>query len=252
MRRLFALMGLSLGLAMPVCAAPVLIGGGVEQFVWQEYDSGDNKLVKESGRRMFVTVEADNEVSDRWIYGFRGRIYSGEMACDGQIKTGSCASDTDYDGIALAVNFTGRFIGTDGNYSNLGLRFGISGEAWRRRLAGVGGYSEEYFVASGNLGLAYVPEQGWFGEVGVKYPFSVDEDIDLFDEVSVSPQGAFSPYASVGYNFHQRWAIKGHYDSYRFKTSDTGPLTNNGAFVGNVTQPESSMDQFGITVGFYF
>lgn len=253
MRRLFALIGLSFCVIVPAIATPVYIGGGVEQFVWQEYDSGNSKLVKESGQLMFLTVEVDDQVSDRWTYGFRGRIYSGAVDCEGQLKVGTCAdNDSDYDGASIAADFTGRLIRADGGYSDLGLRFGFAGEAWRRRIPGVSGYSEEYFVVSGNLGLAYVPERGWFGEAGAKYPLSIDEDVKLYDDVSLSPQGAFSLYAGVGYNFNQRWAIKGYYDSYRFKASDPDPLTNGGVLVGNVTQPESTMDRFGVTVGFYF
>jgi len=253
MRRFVPLMGLSLCLTTPAYAStPVFIGGGVERFVWQEYNVNDSKLVKESGQRMFVSVEADNEVSDRWTYGFRGRIYSGTVNCDGQVKSGTCSSDTDYDGAAITADFTGRFIGTDGAYTDLALRFGVTGDVWKRQIAAATSYNEEYFVVSGTLGLAYVPEQGWFGDAGVKYPLLADEDVKLYDKVSVSPQGAFSVYANVGYNFNQRWAIKGYYDSYRFKPSDRDTLTNGGVVVGDIAQPESSMDSYGVTVGFYF
>lgn len=252
MHRLF-LIGLSLSFAVPVYASPVDISGGVEQFVWQEYDDAGDKLVKESGQRKFVSVAVDNEVSDRWIYGFRGRIYSGTVDYDGQLMNGtSYSTDTNYDGVLIDVDFTGRFMGSDGQYSDLGLRFGVDGEAWRRRITGAGGYTEEYAVVSGNLGLAYIPGQGLFGEVGAKYPFSINEDVDLYDDVTLKPKGAFSLFATVGYNFNQRWSVKGHYDSYRFKASDTEPLTDGGVLVGNVYQPESSMDLYGISIGFYF
>lgn len=253
MRRLLALMGLSLAVTAPLCAAPVEIGGGVEQFVWQEYDDGGGKLLKESGPRLFVSLEAQKEVSNRWTYGFRGRLYSGTVEYDGQLMDGTpYTTDTDYDGIAISADFTGRFIGTDGRYSNLGLRLGIGGEAWRRHLLGAAGYTEEYVAVIGKLGLAYLPEQGWFGEAGAKYPFSVNEDVDIYDDVSLSPQGAFSLYASVGYNFNQRWVVKGYYDSYRLKASDPKPLYDAGVLVGDVYQPESRMDVLGVTVGFYF
>jgi len=253
MRRLFALMGLSVTLAAPLHASPVDIGGGVEHFVWQEYDPAGGKLLKESGQRLFVSLGADNEVSDRWIYGFRGRLYSGTVNCNGQLKTGTtCTQDTDYEGISATADFTGRFIGTDGRYSDLALRLGLGGEGWRRRVQGAGSFTEEYTVLFGKLGFAYIPEQGLFGEAGVKYPLSVHEDVKLYDSVSLSPQGAFSPFATVGYNFNQRWSIRGYYDGYRFKSSDPKPLYDGGVFVRDVSQPKTNMDTFGITVGFYF
>ncbi|HEY0719809.1 MAG TPA: hypothetical protein VGE50_01010 [Gammaproteobacteria bacterium] len=254
MHRLLALMGLSLIVTAPLYAAPVQIGGGVEQFDWQEHDGGGNKLLKESGQRLFVGVEAENDVSNRWTYGFRGRVYSGTVDCDGQLKAGSsCASDSDYDGVAITADFTGRFIGSAGDYSDLGLRLGVGGEAWRRHPNDSAiSYTEEYVVTFGKLGLAYIPEQGLFGEAGAKYPFSISEDVKLYDHVTLSPQGAFSLYASVGYNFHQRWVIKGYYDSYRFKASDPKPLYDGGVSVGDVVQPESKMDTFGLNLGFYF
>lgn len=257
MRRLFALMGLFPCLALPAYAAPVDISGGVERFVWQEYGDGGSKLLKESGQRLFVAVEAENEVSDRWTYGFRSRVYSGTVDYDGQSwASASHATESDYDGVAILADFTGRFIGAAGGYSDLGLRFGLGGEAWRRHILsnqGVSGHTEEYVVVFGKLGLAYIPEQGWLGEVGAKYPFAVDVDVDIDDDVSLSPRGAFSFYARIGYNFNQRWSIKGYYDSYRFKASDPEPLSSGGVVVNPaVIQPESAMDTLGISVGFYF
>lgn len=246
MRRVFPLLGLSLYVTAAAAAAPVDISGGIEQFVWQEYDEGGGKLLKESGQRLFIAVEAEKQVSERWIYGFRGRLYSGNVDYDGQTMTGAPHStSTDYDGIAIAADFSGRFIDAAGGYSAMALRFGVGGEAWRRHILpnnGVIGYTEEYVVAFGKAGLAYLPEQGWSAEAGLKYPFSVDEDVDLYN-VSLSPQGAFSFYARAVYNINQRWSIKGAYDSYRFKRSDV---------VNGVVQPESSMDTFGISVGVYF
>lgn len=258
MRRLFALTGLSFCVAGPLFAAPVDISGGVEHYVWQEYDSGGSKLLKESGQRLFVAVEAENQVSNRWTYGFRGRIYSGTVDYDGQSLTSTAHStDSDYDGVAITADFTGRFRGMTEEYSDWGLRFAFGGEAWRRHIRSQGtvsGYTEEYAVAFGKLGLAYIPAQGWQGEVGAKYPFSVEEDVDIYDDVSLSPKGAFSLYGRVGYNFNQRWSVKGYYDSYRFNASDPEPLTNNGVPVGPepIVQPESKMDTFGISAGFYF
>ncbi|HEY0635613.1 MAG TPA: hypothetical protein VGE00_09530 [Gammaproteobacteria bacterium] len=254
MYRQLALMGLSLTVAAPLWASPLEIGGGLEQFVWEEFDDGGTKLIKESGPRAFVSLEKENEVSERWTYGFRGRFYSGTVDCDGQLKAGgSCTSnDTDYDGLAMTADFTGRFLGADGEYSDLGLRLAVGGETWQRSLSGASSYSEEYVVFFGKLGLAYTPEQGLFGEVGAKYPFSVDEDVDLYDDLSLSPQGAMSLYAQVGYNLNQRWVIKGYYDSYRFKASDTEPLINGGTLVGDVKQAESNMDTLGVMLGFYF
>jgi len=252
MRRFFALMGLSFALAPPLNASPVDIGGGVEHFVWQEYDDAGGKLVKESGPRFFVSVEATNEVSERWIYGFRGRLYTGTVNCDGQLKAGECLSlDTDYDGIAITADFTGRFINSEGNYSDLGLRFGIGGEEWRRHILGSNGFTEEYAVLFGKLGLAYIPELGFFGDLGLKYPLSVNEDVKLYDGVSLSPQGDFSLYVTIGYNFNQRWSIKGYYDGYRFKSSDPETLYNAGVPI-SVSQPKSTADQFGVTLGLYF
>ena len=251
MRCLLALIGLSC--AVPAFAAPVDIGGGMEQFVWQEYATGGSKLLKESGQRLFMSVEAENEVSDRWTYGFFGKIYSGTVNYDGQLMSGTpYSTDSDYNGILADIDFTGRFLASNGEYSDLGLRFGLGGDAWRRHILGTNGYTEEYVVVFGKLGLAYMPQEGWFGDVGAKYPFSVNEDVKLYDHVSLSPQGTFSLYATAGYNFNQRWSVKGYYSGYRFKASDSKPLTNGGVLVSDVYQPRSTMDLYGLTVGIYF
>lgn len=256
MRYFLAPLGLGLFLCSfsAVAAAPVDIGGGIEQFSWQELDDAGGKLLKESGQRLYVSVASEEMVSDRWTYAFRGRLYSGTVKCDGAAVGGvSCSgNNADYDGISAIIDFTGRLLSADGQYSDWGLRFGIGGETWRHHLQGSNGYSDTYTVGLGRLGIAYTPPQGWFGEAGAKYPLAVSEKVDLYDGVTLNPQGAFSLYATVGYNFNWRWSVKGYYDSYRFKASDSKALYDAGTYVSDISQPESKMDSLGINLGFFF
>lgn len=262
MRRLAALLGLSFALnAAPAAAGPVDIGVGIERFNWQEFDISGAKMVKESGPRLFVSLESENQVSERWIYGFRGRIYAGTVTYDGQlIGSGTpYSTDSDYSGFSGAVDFTGRFPRANGEFSDWGLRFGLGGDSWNRHLQDgvsggtvVAGYTEKYTALVGRLGVAYVPVQGWFGEAGAKYPFKVREEVNLYDGVTLEPQGAISLFGTIGYNFGQRWSIKGYYDSYRFKASNAKDVTSGGVPAGTVYQPRSDMDLLGITAGFFF
>lgn len=255
MRTLITLLLAALGFAWAAAshAAPVDIGAGVEMFNWQEFDASGSVTLKESGPRLFLHFEADNQVSERWTYGFRSRLYSGSAACSGTLKDGSsCLVDSEYDGLMARVDFTGRFRRSGGDFSDWGLRFGVGGETWRRQYAGAAGYSEDFSVISGRLGVALAPAQGWFGEGGLKYPFAVNEKLTLNDGVSLKPQGAFSLFATVGYNFSQRWSLRGYYDSYRFNASDPEPLTAGGVAVGSVAQARSDNHVAGLAAGFYF
>lgn len=239
--------------ALPLLAATVDVGGGIEQFSWQEYDAAGAKTLKETGNRKYVGFAAENRVDERWTYGLRGRLYSGDMDCSGSTLSGTICSGTsvDYDGFMGIIDFKGRFLNTVGEVSNLALSFGFGAESWRRHTQGFGN-TQHYDVTFGRLGLAYLPEQGLFGEAGTKYPFTANNKLDLNDGVTLTPQGSFSLYALVGYNFSQFWSIKGYYDSYRFKESDPEIMTSAGTIVGTVTSPESRQDQWGINIGLYF
>lgn len=236
-----------------VNASPVEIMTGSELMRWQEQDVAGGRRLEEQGTRYFVALEGENSVSERWTYGFRGRIYSGAVACKGWLKNGTaCQYDSDYDGIAASVDFVGRFRRDDGDYSNWGLLFALGGEEWRHHLTGVNGYSERYSVVLGRLGIAYLPQQGWFGSLGGNYPLVSSERVALFDGVKLSPQGRFSLFARMGYRFNQHWSIHGYYDSYRFSESDAVTLTAAGVPVGVVQQPNSELHRVGIAAGLYF
>jgi hypothetical protein len=253
-QRYLAMGGLLLAPGISPLAAPVDVGGGIEHFAWQEYNDNGGKLLKETGSREFVSLAMENQVDERWIYALRGRLYSGQADCSGVTLSGAACSGSsvDYDGVEGSVDFTGRFLNAAGRLSDWGLRFAIGGESWRRHLLGASGYTQSYEVTFGRLGLTYTPAQGWFGEAGTKYPFSARNKVELRDGVTLTPQGAFSLYATLGYNFSQRWSIRGYYDGYRFKASDPEALTDGGILWSTIVLPESRLDLWGLIVGLYF
>lgn len=233
--------------------------GGVEYFTWREYEHGD-RLLEETGPRYFVGLEGETFMSSGWTYGFRGRVYSGQVDYDGE-TTGALPvikvkSDTDYTGFAIALDFTHPLAGPE-----VAVRFGVGIDYWRRHIldtAIASGAEERYTIPSVTLGLVLHPEaaSGWHAQGGVKMPFATDEEVSSFgpfDRVHLRPEPDFSLYADLGYQFNARWDTALYYDGYRFKKSDTKRLTIGGFDSGYVAwQPESRQDAWGVRVRYWF
>jgi hypothetical protein len=271
----FAGVALSFGVALagtalssPAAAAQgwatrYALTGGAEYFSWREYDGGGSRLLEETGPRYFVGLEAETRMSNGWTYGFRGRVYSGEVDYDGQ-TTGTppvvkVKSDTDYTGLAVALDFTHPLPAPAG--PEVALRFGIGVDHWRRHIldsGGISGVEERYTIPSVTVGLVLHPEvvTGWYAQGGVKIPFATREEVSnfgSFDDFTLNPEPDFSLYADLGYRFNERWDAALYYDGYRFKKSDAERLTVGGADSGyEAWQPESRQDAWGVRVRYWF
>lgn len=260
--RLWLLAGLLL--STPVWAAGDLaIGVGSEYFSWREYDDSGDRLLEESGPRLFMTVDAERRYGD-WVYGFRGRIYSAQVDYDGQLLDGTpYKTDTDYNGLTLEFDFT-HPITFNGDYSASAwaMRLGLGYDTWRRNILGSGGYEEHYTIPYLRLGMLYGRESALQVLAGVKYPFSTEEDVDWsrfgFDDPALSPEPDFSLFATLAYRMAKHWRLSLSYDSYRFKKSDEEVLRVDGVAVTSggspvtVFQPESQQDTFGLGLSYLF
>lgn len=237
------------------------VGVGVERFLWREYDAGGDKLLEEEGPRYFIGIDGERTMPSGWTYGFRGRLYTGEVDYDGQTRSGTpVESDSDYDGIRIALDFA-HPLAADGGASPVSVRFGLGLDWWSRSLqdtASTSGYSEDYRIPYLDLGLTYRWRErlGWYAEGGVKYPFASREEIeDLgpYDAIELEPEGDLSPYLGLGYRFTRRWDLEFVYATYRFDASDKERLTVGGAPSASVAwQPESRQDTAGLHLRYGF
>jgi len=224
---------------------------GSEYFSWREYD-GSSKLLEETGPRYFIGLEAENTQGNDWVYGLRGRLYTGRVDYDGQTMSGTpVTTDTDYSGWSAEFDFTRHFVGTQPSTAvdYWGLKLALGYDMWLRNIRDRGsvyGYEERYDVGYGRLGAVYTTGSGWSMQGGLKLPLFTAEEVGLsrfagLEDITLKPKPDYSLYASVNYRLDGRWSVGGYFDSYRFKSSDTDSL------YGVFYQPKSQQD----TIGFY-
>lgn len=248
-----------------VGAEPVWVGFGSEYFNWREYDGSGTRLLEESGPRYFLGLESENAVSPEWVYGLRGRLYLGRVGYDGQTLATppvAVATDTDYSGWSAELDFTRRFLAeaSDTSGDHWGVRLALGFDSWRRNIrdtATAYGYEERYGIGYGRLGAVYTSARGWSVQGGVKLPLVTGETVGWsrfgYDDPILRPKPDYSLYATASYRFDQHWSVGGYYDSYRFKQSDTEPLTVNGIPSGwSVYQPKSQQDTIGLYLQYRF
>lgn len=245
----------------PAQAEEFQVTFGSEYFSWREYD-GSSKLLEETGQRYFVGLEAENSQANDWVYGLRGRLYTGRVDYDGQTQTGvPHTTDTDYGGWSAEVDFTRNFIRAQTAAADYwGLRLGLGYDSWLRNIrdsGGVYGYKERYDVGYGRLGAVYTATSGWSLQGGLKVPLFTAEDVGLsrfgYDDVTLKPKPDYSLYAAVNYRLDGRWSIGGYFDSYRFRASGVEPVTIGGYPTGDaVYQPKSQQDSIGFYLNYRF
>lgn len=240
----------------PAQAEEYQVTFGSEYFFWREYD-GSSKLLEERGPRFFVGLDAENAQASDWVYGLRGRLYTGRVNYDGQTQAGvPHTTDTDYSGWSAEFDFTRRFISAQPTKADYwGLKLALGYDSWLRNIRDRGsvyGYEERYDVGYGRLGAIYTGGAGWSVQGGLKLPLFTGEYVELtrlgYDDVTLRPKPDYSLYASITYRLDARWSLGGYFDSYRFKSSDIEPETIGGVPTGRgLYQPKSQQD----TIGFY-
>jgi hypothetical protein len=241
-------------LAPPVQASGIDVGGGVEYFVWEEFDDSGRKFLDETGQRYFVDLVGTNPISRDWSIDFGGRVYSATVDYDGETMSGiPVTTDTDYNGYRLELGFT-HFTARrrkleSGEWL---IRFAIGTDRWRRSLQDsrlsdgtpVSGYVERYTTHYATAGANYRREGAWEFGFGAKAPFYTSEEVDIGgSEVTLNPEGQLSLFAGMAFTLAPQWSIAFDYDSYRFAKSDP----EEGYY-----QPESNQDTLGASVHFRF
>lgn len=249
--------------------AGLSVGGGTEYMEWREYDSNNDKLLTESGMRVFAKAQFSHQVASGVGLAYSGKIYSGVVDYDGQYQDGTPAtSETDYNGVSAEVRtllspHSRRGLASE---SRTAVAIGVGVDAWSRNIKGPGGYEEEYLLPYLRLGLEQEPADSsgrWSSRLGILHPFNVQERVRLFDGVDLKPKGKPSLYLFVGYRLNPRWELEFGYEGYRLRESDVSdrPVTLNGEPVDingdgyvpdYVLQPESDLDTFSFAARYRF
>jgi len=246
------------------CAMDFRVSVGSESFSWKEYDNSGSRLLEEDGLRHFVAFDANNSIDNYWDSDFSGRVYSGTVDYDGQTQSGRPVStDTDYDGFQLEAGF--RYYPISQNRVSLnqgrgGIRMAVGVDTWRRKLHDatlpdntvVLGYTEEYTTTYGRLAAYYGGGGRYTLNAGVKYPFVTNESVGLEalglpSDVTLHPQGRFSPYANIELQLNRNWGVQLYYDSYHFAESDAETVGT-----ATVIQPKINQQVIGGKVSFLF
>ena len=232
-------------------------GGGLENYQWQEYVTGNTGNPKESGIRSAVFVNWTQEGEQGPLFAWRAKLYGGTVNYDTFVQC-ACASNgtpvstqTDYSGAVSEGQFFYR--------NNLGTYMldqigGLGLDTWRRRIRNGGGDQiEDYSILFLRLGVRFTKprdEAGLHGELGIKYPVSTRENAHLDNagyttNPMLNPKGAVSAYAEFGYRINARFDVLGYYDSWRFGRSADVTVSDTAGTLWNVWQPKSNMDAFG-------
>lgn len=229
------------------------VGGGLEDYQWKEYPTDIPGTPKESGIRsaLFVNWTQDNDQG--LLLAWRAKLYGGTVNYDTfQISNNAPVSTkTDYSGAASEGQLIYRH--NLGAYK-LDYLGGLGSDAWRRRIRNGGGDQiEDYSILFLRAGIKLAKsrhEAGFHSELGIKYPVSTRENAHLDREgytsnPSVSPKGALSGYAEIGYRINARFDVMGYYDSWRFGRSDNVTAINTTGTTYSIWQPKSNMDALG-------
>lgn len=272
-RFILALSAALFSFVSPAPALEVAIHAGPEYFIWSEHRSGE-KLLEEAGQRLAAGIEL-HSTSTPFPYDFQARVYGGRVHYDGQTWEGDpVETEVDYHGMNAEAGIS-KF-NPMGDGGEVGVRLAVGVDSWRRDLTGPGGYEERYHIYYGRLGIPLALNNGWNGEIGVKYPLSSRETVALGgvavadtdgslwtiqEDPVLRPKGKASFYATLGLFKAGGWDLKFRYDSFRFAESgvasasiaSTDPATGSPIFDEmKVRQPESRQDLYGLQLRYRF
>ncbi len=244
------------------------IDGGVEYFRWQEFDSRGRRLLTEQGPRYVLEAFLGNRLRQGRLplYGIKLRGYAGDVDYDGQDSNGIfTSSDTTYRGWGAELQGGYRFPVTATFSLDALLAAGV--DDWRRDIdnsinangGAVGGFTEDYTVYYGRLGLGALWSAGWadhYLQAGAKRPWSISEDPGALN-ITLSPGEAWSAFVSYEVRFRRlglgRPFVRFYYDSYRFRKSSSERVSLAPPFgSGFVNQPETDLDVLGFGLGYSF
>lgn len=240
---------------------------GVENFRWQEFGDGGDRLLTEQGPRLLLYALVDNRYRDKpgVLYSARLGGFAGNVDYDGQDSNAVFVStNTSYQGWNGELTGGYRSFTGDGGYA-VDLIGSVGADLWRRNLDNsinangqpVSGYREEYRVGYARLGVGLARWHGGgmsYMQLGFKYPFSIDEDVEVSgQDVTLSPGEEWSGFASYKITFDNSNGAPGsnyvmfYYDSYRLDSSPSKSVSS-----GSIRQPTSNMDRFGVMIGYAY
>jgi hypothetical protein len=250
--------------------APVFnteLNAGIEMFRWQEFDDNGSRLLTEFGPRLFFLAEINNADKSRngFVYEATLKGYTGNVDYDGQDSNKIfISSKTMYSGFGLEFNGGYRIM----DEIDMDILAGLGLNLWRREIMDeqnaqgslVSGIIEDYNVQYLTLAIGlpqrFANVDGYL-KVGLKRPFSIDEDVDGFG-VRLSPakktSGLISyklTFAAIENGKSLISSILFYYDSFRFGRSDDKVSVINGIPV-QVHQPKSNQDVVGVAIGHIF
>lgn len=240
-------------------AGEIELSSGIEYFSWREYISSCPETLEERGPRVFIGLEQTNSSYQGWDLGIKGRGYAGLVYYDGfDITCAPLAATTSYFGLSAEAGAI-RWLSNESaenSIPRIGLKMGLGFDTWRRSILASGGYSEDYFIGFGRIGLAAAKGENWSAEVGAKYPFSTNEvayltGVGYSADARLNPKAEYSFFASVKFvpaSGPYTWLF--YYDSYRFKESNSVPISGCPVNPCSVYQPTSHQDTFGVSLTF--
>jgi len=235
------------------------LSSGIEYFSWREYISSCPQTLEERGPRFFVGLDKTNRDYAGWDLGLKGKAYVGLVYYDGfDISCSPLAATTSYLGVTAEADAI-RWLNSESSetsFPQVGIKLGLGFDTWRRTILASGGYSEDYVVGFGRLGLAAARGNAWSAEAGVKYPFTTSEvayltGVGYSSNASLNPKGNYSYFANLRFQppeSQYTWLI--YYDSYRFDASDSVPISACPSTPCSVYQPTSHQDTVGVSLTF--
>ena len=244
------------------------LGAGFESFLWEEYDDGDNRLLTESGPRVFLSgiiSNAFDNTGNNFILEAAVKAYAGKVDYDGQDNNGiSVGSKTRYAGYSLELTGGYRIR----NSLDVDILAGAGVNAWSREISdsqnAVGSpvngileeYTIQYFTLAAGFPLQFSSHEGYL-KIGLRRPFATRERVDRFD-VTLAPHEKNSGMASYKFLFDNHKSVSSplssitiYYEGFRFDNSPAKAAVLNGTPV-QVRQPRSYMDIVGFTIGHTF
>ncbi len=221
---------------------------------WKEFTT--TRDIKESGIMVSLGYRGEKELDNRFLYRPQVEIFGGSADYQGKTRAGEAAETTvRYYGISAKGDAAVRFQPVPG--VSIMPFAGLGGRVWLRdfqdstSVSGmpVSGYTEGWVTVHGRLGLravAATTAAEIFFEGGVKLPWFNRTIIDLSEgeggTVRLEPGTRASLFAEIGVTTN-RFTGSLFYDSLRFSASDV---------ISGVFQPKSTMDLYGLKIGWRF
>ena len=233
------------------------IYAGIEEYQWQEYAPTGTQLLKISGPRVRVGLNASPSLhSDLYALDYDISAYAGTLNYSSHVTDPN-------NGAAIPLSSDIAYMGMDthldGIYTGFSERIEpvlmIGFEGWRRSLdsrymtdsagttAPAVGYAENWSMIYTKLG-ARGKTGSFTWQAGLKLPLSVTETADYLQSTA-HPKGLLSEYIGGDYAYARTWKIGVNFEDTRFGQSNP---TNSIAGPNSAYQPKSDEGVFMLSL----